>query len=73
VSAPAPARPAASRPAASTGNTDDACYWERTKDAEHRLESITANNNVTGTAVVTISAKDVYFKTAGCQDWKKTG
>ncbi|KUO18950.1 hypothetical protein [Streptomyces dysideae] len=57
----------------STGNTDDACYWERTKDAEHRVESIIANNNVTGTAVVTISAKDAYFKTAGCQDWKKTG
>ncbi|MET9256703.1 hypothetical protein [Streptomyces sp. NPDC003717] len=57
----------------STGNTDDMCYWERAKDAEHSLESIAANNNVTGTAVVTIGAKDAYFKTTGCQDWKKTG
>lgn len=57
----------------STGNTDDACYWERTKDAEHGLDSIIANDNVTGTAVVTISASDAYFKTAGCQDWKKSG
>lgn len=57
----------------STGNTDDSCYWERTKDAEHGIDSIIANNNVTGTAVVTINASDAYFKTTGCQDWKKSG
>ncbi|WAZ22232.1 hypothetical protein STRCI_003468 [Streptomyces cinnabarinus] len=56
----------------STGNTDDACYWERDKDADHSLESIIANNNVSGTAVVTIAASDAYFKTSGCQDWKKS-
>lgn len=56
----------------STGNKDDMCYWERAKDAEHSLDSIIANNNVSGTAVVTISASDAYFKTSGCQDWKKT-
>ncbi|MGW7817019.1 hypothetical protein ACWGLF_02595 [Streptomyces puniciscabiei] len=55
----------------STGNTDDSCYWERTKDAEHGLNSIIANNNVTGTAVVTISPGDAYFKTSGCGAWKK--
>ncbi|WP_432025456.1 hypothetical protein [Streptomyces sp. 1222.5] len=55
----------------STGNADDSCYWERTKDAEHGLNSIIANNNVTGSAVVTISATDAYFKSAGCGDWKK--
>lgn len=57
----------------STGNTDDSCYWERAKNAEHGMESIIANNNVTGTAVVTISASDGYFKTTGCKDWQKTG
>ncbi|WP_326667643.1 hypothetical protein [Streptomyces canus] len=57
----------------STGNTDDSCYWERTKDAEHGVESILANDNVNGTAVVRISASDAYFKTTGCKDWKKTG
>ncbi|MGW7048502.1 hypothetical protein ACWGDT_38750 [Streptomyces avermitilis] len=57
----------------STGNTDDLCYWERAKDALHSIESIRANNNVTGSAVVTISASDAYFKTTGCQEWKKTG
>ncbi|MFF4362508.1 hypothetical protein [Streptomyces sp. NPDC001604] len=55
----------------STGNKDDSCYWERTKDADHSLHSIIANNNVTGTAVVTISPGDAYFKTTGCGDWKK--
>ncbi|WP_406330596.1 hypothetical protein [Streptomyces sp. NBC_00203] len=57
----------------STGNADDSCYWERDKDATHSMDSIVANNNVTGTAVVTISAGDGYFKTTGCGDWKKTG
>ena len=57
----------------STGNADSSCYWERTKDAGHSLGSIIANNNVTGTAVVTISSSDGYFKTTGCHDWQKTG
>ncbi|MFI0812877.1 hypothetical protein [Streptomyces echinatus] len=55
----------------STGNGDASCYWERTKDADHGLNSIIANNNVTGTAVVTISPSDAYFKTNDCGDWKK--
>lgn len=57
----------------STGNTDDLCYWERTKDSSHSMESIIANNNVSGSAVVTVAAGDAYFKTSGCKDWKKTG
>ncbi|MDQ0812990.1 hypothetical protein QFZ63_004704 [Streptomyces sp. B3I7] len=57
----------------SAGNTDDQCYWERDKDALHGMESILANDNVTGTAVVTIGAHDAYFKTAGCKDWKHAG
>ena len=57
----------------STGNADDSCYWERTKDAGHGVESILANDNVNGTAVVRISASDAYFKTNGCKGWKKTG
>ncbi|MEU3523874.1 hypothetical protein AB0E62_08420 [Streptomyces sp. NPDC038707] len=55
----------------STGNADDSCYWERAKDAEDGMDSILANDNVTGTAVVTISASDAYFKTNDCGDWKK--
>ncbi|CAL9442424.1 hypothetical protein SUDANB58_02279 [Streptomyces sp. enrichment culture] len=57
----------------SAGNTDDSCYWERAKDAEHSIDSVIANDNASGTAVVTIGSADRYFKTTGCQDWKKTG
>jgi hypothetical protein len=49
------------------------CYWERSKDALHGIDSIIANDNVTGQAVVTITAKDAYFKTADCGTWTKTG
>ncbi|WP_371330039.1 hypothetical protein [Streptomyces sp. TP-A0356] len=56
----------------STGNSGDLCYWERAKDALHSVESVSANDNVSGSAVVTISAGDAYFKTVGCGDWKKT-
>ncbi|MFJ3893154.1 hypothetical protein [Streptomyces sp. NPDC090083] len=56
----------------STGNTDDGCHWERARDAEHGPHSVLAAADVTGTAVVTISTRDAYFTTAGCQDWTKT-
>ncbi|MET9610679.1 hypothetical protein ABZZ17_37305 [Streptomyces sp. NPDC006512] len=48
------------------------CYWERSKSADHELDSIIANENPEGPAVVTISAKDAYFKTTGCGTWKKS-
>ncbi|MFF9341039.1 hypothetical protein ACF1CG_15040 [Streptomyces sp. NPDC014773] len=56
----------------STGNKDAACYWERSKDAGHGVDAILANDNVTGTAIVKITAKDGYFKSVGCGDWTKT-
>ncbi|NUP38742.1 MAG: hypothetical protein HOY76_17425 [Streptomyces sp.] len=49
------------------------CYWERTKDALHDVDSIIANDNVTGQAVVTVTSKDAYFKTSDCGTWTKTG
>lgn len=55
----------------STGNTGGSCYWERTKDAEHGPDSFLTGGHVTGTAVVTLSASDGYFKTDDCGDWKK--
>ena len=57
----------------STGNKDAECYWERSKDASHGTDSILANDNVTGTAIVKVGASDAYFKSSGCGDWKKTG
>ncbi|MFE0778285.1 hypothetical protein [Streptomyces sp. NPDC058861] len=56
----------------STGNKDAMCYWERSKDASHGVDSILANDNATGTAVVKVTAKDGYFKSSGCGDWAKT-
>ncbi|GHA94925.1 hypothetical protein ACIQRS_18840 [Streptomyces termitum] len=56
----------------STGNKDAGCYWERSKDAAHGINSILANDNATGTAIVRIGAKDGYFKSVGCGDWTKT-
>ncbi|MDA5278998.1 hypothetical protein [Streptomyces sp. Isolate_45] len=58
----------------STGLAEGAagCYWERSKSADHELDSIIANENPEGPAVVTISAKDAYFKTTGCATWKKS-
>lgn len=57
----------------SAGSTDDGsgCYWERTKDATGSVETIIANENPEGQAVVTIAAGDGFFKTVDCQDWKK--
>ncbi|MFJ3878327.1 hypothetical protein ACIPW5_12795 [Streptomyces sp. NPDC090077] len=48
------------------------CYWERAKNAAHDVDSIAANDNPTGPAVVTVSAQDGYFKTTGCATWKKS-
>ncbi|MGW6551949.1 hypothetical protein ACWGBV_17050 [Streptomyces sp. NPDC055051] len=56
----------------STGNKDAGCYWERSKDAGHGMNGILANDNVTGTAIVKISAGDGYFKSVGCGDWTRT-
>ncbi|MEU7407900.1 hypothetical protein AB0B40_00980 [Streptomyces sp. NPDC042638] len=55
----------------STGNAGGSCSWERTRNAGHGLEPVIAGNHVTGTAVVTISPSDGYFRTTGCGDWKK--
>ncbi|WP_405854129.1 hypothetical protein OG361_16050 [Streptomyces sp. NBC_00090] len=56
----------------STGNKDASCYWERSKDASHGMDSILANDNATGTAIVKVTAKDGYFKSSDCGDWVKT-
>ncbi|WP_371616213.1 hypothetical protein [Streptomyces sp. NBC_00454] len=57
----------------SAGSTEGGtgCYWERTKDASGSTDSIIANENPTGQAIVTIAPDDGYFKTQDCQDWKK--
>ncbi|MFE6068362.1 hypothetical protein [Streptomyces sp. NPDC056525] len=36
-------------------------------------DSILANDNAAGTAIVKVSASDAYVKSSGCGDWAKTG
>ncbi|MFB7246155.1 hypothetical protein ACFCYX_27265 [Streptomyces populi] len=56
-----------------TGNTTGSCHWERSKDPGRGPASLIAEGDVTGTAVVTISREDTYFRTSGCGTWKRTG
>jgi hypothetical protein len=48
------------------------CYWERDKDSSGSFNSIIANDNLTGSGLVTV-AKGEIFKSQGCQTWTKTG
>ncbi|MFG3198881.1 hypothetical protein ACGFYT_22415 [Streptomyces sp. NPDC048208] len=57
----------------STGDADGSCHWERTKAAGRGLGPVIADDDTTGTAVVTIRPTDAYFKSTGCGGWKKTG
>ncbi|MFF9819843.1 hypothetical protein [Streptomyces sp. NPDC014006] len=49
------------------------CYWERDKDAKGEFTSIIANDDPTGSAVVTILPTDELFKTQCCKNWVKVG
>jgi hypothetical protein len=50
------------------------CYWEREANFAHGgVDSILANDNVDGPAVVTIAATDKGFKSARCGTWTKVG
>ncbi|MFD8262059.1 hypothetical protein ACFV19_24750 [Streptomyces griseoluteus] len=48
------------------------CYWARLKNASGEFDAIIANDNLQGQGRVTLN-KGEYFKTTGCQDWKKVG
>ncbi|MEV0693916.1 hypothetical protein [Streptomyces sp. NPDC050388] len=48
------------------------CYWERAKNASGEFDAIIANNNLTGQGRVTLNSGE-YFKTNGCQEWKRVG
>ncbi|MER6110655.1 hypothetical protein [Streptomyces hirsutus] len=48
------------------------CYWERAKNASGEFDAIIANNNLTGQGRVTLNSGE-YFKTNGCQQWKRVG
>lgn len=46
------------------------CYWARESNFNGTLQSILANTNATGQAIVTILATDAGFKSQGCGTWK---
>lgn len=53
-------------------STDNSgCYWQRSSSLKGDFESIIANGNVDGSAVITIAASDKGFTSTGCNDWKK--
>ncbi|MGW4765266.1 hypothetical protein ACWEPD_26745 [Streptomyces pseudogriseolus] len=57
-----------------TAGSEDSfgCYWERAENASGEFDSIIANNILNGPGRVTLN-KGEYFKTNGCDEWKKTG
>lgn len=49
----------------------DGCYWERLSGLSGSFDDILANDNVTGPAVVAISARDTAFTTTNCAEWHR--
>lgn len=47
------------------------CYWARLSGTSGEFSEIIANDNVEGTAYVTIAATDVAFETSRCGDWTR--
>lgn len=45
------------------------CYWARLSGTSGEFEHIIANDNVEGTAYVTIATSDVAFETSRCGEW----
>jgi hypothetical protein len=49
----------------------DNCYWARLRGFSHTLQDIVANGNSQNGVVVTVSARDKGFESAGCGTWTK--
>jgi hypothetical protein len=57
-----------------TGQGDGiGCYWERDRNLDGDLNSIIANNNITGPTTVSVHKKDVAFQTSGGCTWTRSG
>lgn len=48
------------------------CYWERDKNASGDFDAIIANDNLSGSGIVTVKRGE-YFKSSGCQSWVRVG
>jgi len=49
----------------------EGCYWERRSSAGSSLSGVVANDFADGQQIVTITAKDRYFKTTDCGTWTR--
>jgi hypothetical protein len=48
------------------------CYWARLKDLHGGVDSIAANNNISGPTVVEITSSDRAFEISGGCDWRRS-
>lgn len=53
-----------------SANESGGCYWARLKNTEGTVDSILANGNPDGPAVVTIKPTDVAFESTRCGEWQ---
>jgi hypothetical protein len=53
-----------------SANTSGGCYWARLKSTDGTLDSILANDNASGPAVVTIKPTDGAFTSSRCGEWQ---
>jgi hypothetical protein len=49
------------------------CYWERDRDLSGGLNSIIANDNGNGQAIVKIASTDAAFVSQDCGTWQRIG
>ncbi len=47
------------------------CYWARLKNFTGTTDGIIANDNVTGSTIVTIASTDKGFTSSDCGTWTK--
>jgi hypothetical protein len=55
--------------AASSGN----CYWARLKDLDDTINSIIANDNTSGPALLHVASTDYAIETTGCETFHRIG
>lgn len=55
--------------AASSGN----CYWARLHDLDGGLNSIVANDNTSGPAILRVASSDYAITTSGCETFRRIG
>lgn len=63
--------PAEAKPGTYRSVGGETCYWARLRNLTGGVDSILANGNPSGPAIVTILPRDKGFQTQGCGEWTK--